>query len=89
MITFPFLGIGGLTAIAVLVVGYAAFALLLRLLDAAATGVVSVVPGIVTGIRDWTRDDGAGARAGTRAAPIAPWEDLPPGTRVEDQVGAE
>ncbi len=89
MITFPFLGIGGLTAIAVLVVGYAAFALLLRLLDAAATGAVSVVPGIVTGIRDWTRDDEGEAGAEASAAPVVPWEDLPPGTRVEDQVGAE
>ena len=87
MITFPFLGIGGLTAIAVLVVAYVVFAAFARLLEVAAAGAMSVVPGIVTGIRDWARDEGGGAEE--TVAPAVPWEDLPPGAAIEDQVGAE
>jgi hypothetical protein len=90
MLTFPFLGIGGLTAIAVLVVGYAVFAVLLRLMDVAASGAMSVVPVIVTGIRDWSRDEDSGEDSGVLSTvAAAPWEDLPPGTTIEDQVGAE
>jgi hypothetical protein len=91
MITFPFLGIGGLTAIAVLVVGYTVFAVLLRLMDAAASGALSVVPVIVSGIRDWSRDDADDRDRSddTVTEAAVPWEDLPPGSRIEDQVGAE
>ena len=83
MDTFPFAGIGGLTAVAFLVVTYTVFAGLVRLLGAAASGVrFTVVPGIVEGIRDWARQDGDKAE---EAAP-PPWEELPPGG---DQLGAE
>ena len=86
---FPFLGIGGLTAIAVLVVGCAAFAILLRLMHATASGAMIVVPSIVTGFRAWTRDDDGEPEASGAPAPSVPWEDLPPGMAIEDQVGAE
>ena len=86
MLTFPFLGIGGLTAIALLVVAYVVFAAVARLLDVAASGAMSVVPGLVTGIRDWARDN---ANADVEVLPAPPWEELPPWTALEDQVGAE
>ena len=82
--TFPFFGIGGLTALAFLVIIYAAFAELVRLLGAAASGIrTTVVPGIVEGVRDWARPAADRARD---AAPPTPWEELPPGA---DQLGAE
>jgi hypothetical protein len=82
---FPFAGIGGLTAVTFLVLSYAIFAGLVRLLGAAASGVRStVVPGIVDGLRDWARPEEDHAPApSTASAP--PWEDLPPGA----QLGAE
>jgi hypothetical protein len=84
MDTFPFVGIGGLTALAFLVATYAAFAGLVRLLGAAASGVrTTVVPGIVEGVRDWSRPDAGRA---DDVPPPAPWEELPPGS---DQPGAE
>jgi hypothetical protein len=84
MDTFPFVGIGGLTALAFLVVTYAAFAGLVRLLGAAASGVrITVVPGIVEGVRDWARP---AAERAEDAAASTPWEELPPGA---DQLGAE
>ena len=82
---FPFAGIGGLTAVTFLVLSYAIFAGLVRLLGAAASGVRStVVPGIVDGLRDWSRpeDDHAPASPTTVSSP---WEDLPSGA----QLGAE
>ena len=83
MDTFPFVGVGGLAAVAFLVSAYAAFAGLVRLLGAAASGVrLTVVPGIVDGVRDWARPDPRVADD----APAPPWEDLPPGV---DQLGAE
>ena len=82
---FPFAGIGGLAAVTFLVLSYAIFAGLVRLLGAAASGVRStVLPGIVDGIRDWSRPDEDQAPASPAAA-TPPWEDLPPGT----QLGAE
>ncbi len=84
MDTFPFVGIGGLTALAFLVAVYAAFAGLVRLLGAAASGVrLTVVPGIVDGVRDWAR---SGAEIVDDPAPAPPWEELLPGA---DQLGAE
>jgi hypothetical protein len=84
MDTFPFVGIGGLAALAFLVVTYAAFAGLVRLLGAAASGVrLTVVPGIIEGVRDWARSD---ADTTEDAAPAPPWEELPPGG---DQLAAE
>jgi hypothetical protein len=76
---FPFAGVGGLVAVALLVVTYAIFAGLVRLLGAAASGLrLTVVPGIVDGIRDWALPEGQATAAGTpEVAP--PWEDLPPG----------
>lgn len=87
METFPFAGIGGLAAVAVLVAGYALFAGLVRVLGAAATSAMSVVPGIVTGMRDWVREDAVNTVATT--PPAVAWEDLPSGTPPGDQVGAE
>jgi hypothetical protein len=84
---FPFAGIGGVAAAAVLVGGYAAFAGLVHLLGAAASGAMSVVPGIATGLRDWAGTDDAAPAAPAPAA--AAWEDLPTGTASDDQVGAE
>jgi hypothetical protein len=79
--TFPFVGIGGLAAVMFLVVTYAAFAGLVRVLGAAASGLrISVVPGIVDGVRDWARP------AGPVADADPPWEELPAGV---GQVGAE
>ena len=83
MDTFPFVGIGGLTALASFVVTYATFARLVRLLGAAASAVrLTVVPGIVDGVRDWAHPDPPVAED----PPSPPWEDLPPGL---DQLGAE
>ena len=83
MDTFPFVGIGGLTALAFLVATYAAFAGLVRLLGAAASGVrLTVVPGIVEGVRDWARPDAEDLET---APPAPPWEELRPG----GQLGAE
>jgi hypothetical protein len=82
--TFPFVGIGGLAALAFLVITYAAFAGLVRLLGASASGIrTTVVPGIVEGVRDWARPDADRAKG---PAPSTPWEELPPGA---DQLGAE
>jgi hypothetical protein len=81
---FPFVGIGGVTALAFLVGTYAAFAALVRLLGAAASGVrLTVVPGIVEGVRDWARQD---AGEVVDVPPEPPWEELPPGG---DRLGAE
>lgn len=85
MDSFPFAGIGGLAAIALLVAAYAAFAGLVRVLGAAASGLrLSVVPGIVEGVRDWSRP-AIPETDGKRDAD-APWEELPPGGA---QVGVE
>ena len=82
MDTFPFVGIGGLTALVSFVVTYTAFAGLVRLLGGVASGVrTSVVPGIVEGVREWARPEHPEAEE-----PQPEWEELPPGG---DQLGAE
>jgi hypothetical protein len=78
MDSFPFAGVGGLVAVTVLVGGYALFAGLIRLVGATASGLrLSVVPGIVDGIRDWAEREPAGDAVAT-PAPDAPWEDCLP-----------
>jgi len=82
MVTFPFVGIGGLVAVTLLVVTLGVFAGLSRLLGAAASGLrLSIMPGIVDGIRDWARPGvpEAGGPATPGPGPEAPWEELPAG----------
>ncbi len=78
---FPFAGIGGVAAVALLVAAYAVFATLVRLAGAAVSGVrFTVVPGIVDGIRDWLPGDDPGDGGTSSSAPAAvPWEELAPG----------
>jgi hypothetical protein len=53
---FPFLPGGIVLAAAVLGSGFALFALLLRLIDRTATEIRgSFLPGVVSGLRDWSR----------------------------------
>jgi len=61
---FPFLPTGALLALAVLLMTLTLFGLALRAMDRAATRVagelrLSIVPGIVSGLRRWTPPAGA------------------------------
>jgi hypothetical protein len=65
-----------------LVVTYGIFAALIRLLGAAASELrLTIMPGLVDGIREWAEPDapadGGPTRAEIKAEP--PWEELPPG----------
>jgi hypothetical protein len=86
MEAFPFAGIGGFVAVTFLVVTYGVFAGFVRVLGAAASGLrLTVVPGIVEGIRDWARPEEP--EEDSSPAPVElPWEELPPGVA---QVGDE
>ena len=61
---FPFLPIGAVVAAAVLGGAYAVFAGLLRLVDRAALTVRdSIAPGVVAGMRNWSRTEPFARRA--------------------------
>jgi hypothetical protein len=53
---FPFLPAGAILAMAVLLGAFALFAIILRAIDRTATEMKgSFLPGVVTGLRDWSR----------------------------------
>jgi hypothetical protein len=68
-VPFPFLPGGAILAAAVLSGAFVLFAVVLRLLDRAATEIGgAMLPGVVDGLRDWSR--GRRGRAG-RGSPSA------------------
>ena len=67
---FPFFWLGALVAAAFLTIVMTIFGLLLKMMDRAATEVrESVLPGLVTGIRDWA--DGRGLPRVASSSPRA------------------
>ena len=71
--TLPFVWGGALLAIGVLVGGYLAFALILKLVDRAALEVRdSILPGVVDGVRRWADVPDTGDDPGRVSSPAAP-----------------